>query len=360
MLLILVGLAVSLVGYVRRPVILYETEYLPSLDGFPTAHSINDLGQVVMSRVILSPTAAIQTQIYIWDSRKAQVDYGPFTKGFVSDLRINNAGQICGMLGHPNAYQQPFFWDPNDGLTTFGKRNKTGNRITGMNSAGQVIGYDKMQKGHRGQQSFVWDSRTGLIDLGSLGGGGTVACSINDSGQITGVSISNGPTSRKQGFLWDGRGGMSGIDILTATHVHINNNGLVIGAPFRNNSRMIELVSWHEDTDYKTLTTFTGYLGNVQSVNDTGQVLLVIRRKGFQILKCRLFDRSEYWLWDPRRGKLQLAKQVHCAEGYFRTVDINNDGWILGSISDEQTNRPIRWLLLKPIEDMWKEYVDEH
>jgi probable HAF family extracellular repeat protein len=348
------------VSYVRRPVILYETEYLPSLGGFPTAHSINDLGQVVMSRVILSPTAAIQTQIYIWGPNEAEVELGPFMKGFVSDLRVNDAGQISGMFGHPNTYQQPFFWDPNNGLTRFGQRSKMGNRITGMNSAGQVIGYDRKQRGQRDWQSFLWGPGMGMTDLGSLGGGGTVAQSINDKGQIAGLSISISPTHRKQAFLWDKSEGMSGIDGIELSDVHINNNGQVFGAPFIRNRRMIELVSWHKDVGHKTLATFNGFWGDVSSVNDTGQVLLVIRRKGFRVLKYILFDRREYWLWDPQRGKTRLAKQVRCKEGYFRPVDINNNGWILGSISDKHTNRPLRWLLLKPIEEMWKESLDEN
>jgi probable HAF family extracellular repeat protein len=359
-LLILLGMAVLVISYVRRPIILYEIEYLPSLDGFPTAHSINDLGQVVMSRVILSPAAAIQTQIYIWDSKKVQVDYGPFTKGFVSDLRMNNAGQICGMLGHPNACQQPFFWDPNDGLLTFGAlskkdaRGKTDTRIGGMNNTGQVIGYGRAQIGQRISQAFIWDSKTGMIDLGSLGGGGTDPSSINDAGQVVGFSNSVSPTLRRQAFLWDKDGGMSGIEGIGPTSIHINNNGLLVGITFGRHGRVIELVGWRKDTGCKTLATFTGYSGNVKSINDEGQILLVIRRKGFRILNYVFCNRTEYWLWDTRRGKIQLAKQLRRSGGRFRPVDMNNKGWILGCVYDEKTNRPLQWLLLKPIEEKWK------
>lgn len=350
-------IATAVVSYLRRPIILFEAEYLPSLGGFPTAHSINDIGQVVMSRVI-SSTAGIQTQIYIWDPNEAEVVLGPFMKDFVSDLRVNDSGQISGMLGHPNTYQQPFFWDPNDGLMMFGQRSKMGNRITGMNNTGQVIGYDRKQRGQRGWQSFLWEPGVGMIDLGSLGGGGTVAQSINDKGQIVGLSISISPTQKKQAFLWEKSEGMSGIGKIELSDVHINNNGQVFGAPFIRNRNMIELINWRKDAGCKTLATFNGFLGDVSSVNDTGQVLLVIRHKGFRFLKYLLGARWVYWLWDPQHGKIRLAKQVRCKGGYFRPVDINNEGWILGSVSDEHTNRPLRWLLLKPIEDMRKESVD--
>ena len=351
-LLISIGVAALLTWHVRRPVILYKTEYIPSLGGFPTAHSINDLGQVVLSRGVLSPTGVPQTRLYIWDSNNAQVDFGPLIKGYMRDLRINNTGQICGMFMTLNGYMQPFFWDPNDGLTKFGKLSKTTTRISGVNNAGQVIGYTSMQQRRSGRQSFIWDSKTGTFDLGSLGGGGTAASSINDSGQVVGVS--SNPTLGRQVFLWDKSRGMSAIDGISTMKVQINNNGLLVYAKSNSSRRITEFVSWNKDTGCKTLATFVGDFGNVTSVNDIEQVLLVVHRSGFQIHKYGFFSRSDYWLWDPQRGKINLSKQVHLAGGSFRPVDINNDGWILGCIYDKKTNRPLRWLLLRPIKDKWK------
>ena len=58
----------------------------------------------------------------------------------------------------------------------------TSSEATGINNAGEVVGYSK---GPRGMRAFLWTQANGMQDLGVLAGGNSSqALALNDDGEV--------------------------------------------------------------------------------------------------------------------------------------------------------------------------------
>jgi probable HAF family extracellular repeat protein len=104
---------------------------------------------------------------------------------------------------------------------------------TGINAAGQVVGYSQSSTGIR---AFLWDSGT-MQDLGDLPGGtdNSQATGINAAGQVVGHSQTAGGL---RAFLWNSADGMQNLNDLlapssagwTISQVRaINDQGQIVG-----------------------------------------------------------------------------------------------------------------------------------
>jgi probable HAF family extracellular repeat protein len=118
-------------------------------------------------------------------------DLGTFggTTNYVTG--INNAGQVVGYsstwtsLGTvSNAYLYS-----NGSMTALGTLGGTNSMAEGINDAGQVVG-SSYTTGNTNSHAFLYSSGN-MTDLGTLGGGNSNAAAINNTGQIVGDSYSS-------------------------------------------------------------------------------------------------------------------------------------------------------------------------
>jgi len=157
--------------------------------------------------------------------------------------------------------------------------------VTGINNAGQVVGYITMGYDLAGNtRAFTWSQAGGYVELGSLVGpyGFSTAVAINDAGVVSGVS--NGPSSiplpgyggdfdLRDPFVWTAGSGIKPIDGLSdiSAILQINGAGTVLS---QSRGRYF---LWNATSGVKTIASPAGPSGTNCSIpvdlNDNGQVL---------------------------------------------------------------------------------------
>jgi len=151
---------------------------------------------------------------------------------------INAAGQVAGVFYNPVADQsQAFITGPNGvGMTDLGTLGGNASWATGINDAGQVIGYADTATAE--YHAFITGPNgVGMTDLGTLGGSTSWANDINDAGQVVGYSNPVGfPAYQHNAFVTGPNGvgmtdlnslvGLPGVVLSEASA--INNMGQVI------------------------------------------------------------------------------------------------------------------------------------
>jgi probable HAF family extracellular repeat protein len=113
-------------------------------------------------------------------------------------LAINDAGQAVGVSESGSA-QRAFLWSNNTmtALGSLGGNNSAGQAI---NNSGTVAGYTQLPTGQF--RAARWSNGT-LDTLGTLGGtNSSVATGINSAGQIVGYSYVTGTTNQLRGWIW--------------------------------------------------------------------------------------------------------------------------------------------------------------
>jgi probable HAF family extracellular repeat protein len=126
-----------------------------------------------------------------------------------------------------------------------------------LNSAGQVVGCSDTATSNgypctgitAGQHAFVWSKSAGLKDLGTMSGGTmSGATGINDAGQVVGYSnVKASSASDFFAFLWTPTGGMTNLGTLSGGNsscaFEINSAGVIAGDSFISNGK-VNAVSW--------------------------------------------------------------------------------------------------------------------
>ena len=370
-LLVILGLVVWIP---RRHVQLYKVTVLPSLPGAEfRPSSINDRGQIV--GLAKDPSTV---RLLFYDRENGIRDLGWAT----DEPCINNAGQIAGTTTDPNGNRQAFFWDPKDGKQILGTLDKPESVALALNNHGQVVGdlcsRSILQPGITltKRQAFIWDKRDGMRKLFPHKQRESFATSINDAAQVIGSLATTRAGGHKHCF-WDStEAAMSPtlpllppIDFPTMHHdpgaIDLNNKGYVLGKMYR----MGEDGHWDRDETWISLWTKEGGLKGIEylfplehsvgslRLNDANQVLYGEKHTSpFERLSRRYFGPyTHHYLWDPKRGKIVLDKQIPSKLGKLVGVrDINNRGCIIGSILLEHSGQ-VAGVLLEPIPKRWDE-----
>ena len=149
---------------------------------------LNDNGEVVGSSWTVGDA---QLHAFYWSKATGMIDIGVLGTGDRSyAVKINNSGQVAGMTyttPTPSTGTVPpyhaFIWTLAGGMVDLGTLAGGNTYVTGMNSAGQIVGWADVP---RGSHAFSWTQATGMTDIGTVGGNSSIATGVTDGGEVVG------------------------------------------------------------------------------------------------------------------------------------------------------------------------------
>jgi len=146
---------------------------------------------------------------FLWDAASGMRDLGTLG-GDCYAAAINDSGTVVGTYA-PNDgrfYYHGFIWTEATGMVDIGVPGGGDSttawcRPTGINSAGNVVGYARQV--NRKQVAFFWSPAGGFVTLGessSNADNGNTGYAINDHDQITGNILTKDPFLVYHAYLW--------------------------------------------------------------------------------------------------------------------------------------------------------------
>lgn len=233
------------------------------------ASDINDLGQVVGSFT----TSEGETHAFLWDSANGIQDLGTLGGSYSSAHSINELGQVVGtaaIMG--DGQQHAFIWDSVNGIQDLGPLYDPSDFFmsvaTAINENGIVVGHALMTG------AFVWNETDGMWDLGAeLDEPGSAATDVNDHGTVVGyASSASGPT---RAYIWSSDTGVRylgrfpGEDSTHISHAYaVNNSNQVVGYRGRH------AFFWQFETGMLRLENMPGHTYSyAYGINDDGWVV---------------------------------------------------------------------------------------
>lgn len=354
--LLLVAAAVALIvfGLVvllsHRHVQLYRVTVLPSPSGMATRPvAVNDIGQVVG----VDYTPGGPSNLFLWDRENGMRNLG---RSF--SICINNAGQVAGTMIDPNGNMQAFLLDPKEGRKIFDTIEGAESCALAISNRGQVVGFVGSVRART--EAVLWDKNGGVRKLLPDEQRGSNASAINDAGQIMGFTGDQLSFSSQSPCFWDstdpaGAPLQSPVDYPGGED--LNNNGYVVGRAYNWDKDRMWTFLWTKQTGLegmKYLFPLENSVGHIR-INDANQVLYGQRHtSSLERISRKYFGPyTQHCLWDPKRGKIVLDRQIPREIGQLLHVeDINNKGCIVATVRSGSRGRQVA-VLLEPIAQRW-------
>jgi probable HAF family extracellular repeat protein len=208
------------------------------------------------------------------------IDLGTLGSGTYSVATgINNAGQVVGYFGvsPANSLYHAFRYDGHV-VRDIGTLAPNGNEALGISNSGQVIGdyfYSTQNIPHAFATAANSDLNPSTDDLGTLGGNWSRAFSINSLGQIAGESYPAGNVGSRA-FVYSGGvmsdlGSLGGSNNPQSLARGINDLGSVVGWTFVSNGNIHAFL--YQGSRMIDLGTLGGSASEGQAINARGWVV---------------------------------------------------------------------------------------
>lgn len=305
---IVIGLAVVGFGLNVDAMPQYTFTDIGTLGGNTSVvSSINNAGQVVGVSCLGDRQ---DWYAYLWEN-------GTITNLLTRSARdINNLGQIVGDGTHESRYPYAFLWE--NGTTTYLETPALpyNSSACAINDLGQVAGimYDGVTRGNLA----LW--RAGDGDTVDYSRSGVWPDAINDSGQIVGT-MQTSVEGYNHAFVWE-NGVLNDLGTLgglgSAAH-DINNSGQIVGSA-QLNGGFGHAVLW-ENGVITELDIWEGLMSRAMGINESGQIIGMGSSVGSENSYILLWDNGEVY---------NLNRFINGWELPY-IVDINDNGWIIGS-----------------------------
>jgi probable HAF family extracellular repeat protein len=328
---------------------------------------------------------------FFWSEWGGLTDLGGFdpdvpqTRAFA----ISDRGQVAGSVLAANGFYHPFLWTPVDGLIDPDPQSDAEWAAWAVNNAGDVVGGSGIWPGLTGQayRRTADGNVTALHPLGACGG---AAYDINDFGIAVGESgIPGGcdePPDQRRPFVWTGTsvrdlgtfGGAQGVAVRINSLNQVTGHSTTAAGDWR-------AFLWSEREGMRELGTLGGSWSLARAVSEMGHVVGTAadargRTRAFlwtpsrgmvdlgpgEAVGVNEFDHVvgysrdaavlRAFLWTPWDGRVELAADA-------RAVDVNRNGYIVGSTNLSQDARTVVWRIAVTEAD-WLTYrrglVDAH
>jgi probable HAF family extracellular repeat protein len=233
------------------------------------AAAINRFGQVAGSTTFAGSQFA---HAFLYNNGIKQ-DLGTLAGGMYSSVAyaINNSGQVVGISNLTPTVTHAFLYS-GGAMRDLGTLGGVYSTATGINAAGQVVGYATLDPSPNTTTLHAFLYSGGVMrDLGTLGGSVSFANGINDAGQIVGRSTIRGDTA-DHAFLYSS-GAMRDLGTLggnSSVATAINNLGHVVGYSDTATETHAFLYS---DGVLHDLGTLGGISSHALALNDSGAVV---------------------------------------------------------------------------------------
>lgn len=267
------------------------------------------------------------------------VDLGTLGGDSSNALDINAAGYVTGGANHSSGVHHPYVWEPETGrMIDYFPDSYWGCEGWGINSHLQVAGlcYENGTF-----VAYLWTSRWwGRLET-PAGVTATEGFSINDAGEVLGQVRISGGTPRPA--VWS-RGGMELLPLVSENYVfalgwRINQLGEVAGS-FADETALPKPVLWRKDPNAdcatgcyraEVLPELKGTdFGEAWSSNEKGEIVGKVGASLWGTMFPAVWTKS-------LTGNRLNVRALKVPKGSFQgsASDINNEGQITGSITDE-------------------------
>lgn len=307
---------------------LDDVEYVPielgrlGTDGRGRAKAINDRGTIA-GGVSLSDEVG---RAFVWDCENGIASIGSLDADTVSDgLDINDRSEIVGQsVNFSLDLSRAFIWDRARGMRAISQSSSLAYDI---NNWGDVILFDSAG-------TTLWNARTGpRLVQDVLGFEFTGDVYQNDLRQIGGLRIHEDFSLRF--FIWDRRSGVRDLAVapqaFTVEINGLNERGDIVGIlrGVLNQSATIPYIAQRNGEVDLLMAIEPLVQATAASINNRRQVVGNLRSP----------NRSGSYLWDPHNGARMLRDLLAPASAGIEpnADDINNWGWISGSVTDPTT-----------------------
>ncbi|MDD2239633.1 MAG: lamin tail domain-containing protein [Kiritimatiellae bacterium] len=261
----------------------FESEINASFVNTATATAFSVIGTGVSD----SDSAQVSLTVPVvtnWNTEYQVIDLGTLGGTNVAATGINDAGQVVGWSQISTGHTQAFVW-ANGTLTGLGfLPGGTSSVATAINNHGEIVGTADVSGTNF--HAFLYITNT-LVDLGTWGGPHSQALGINDNTEVTGWSYPPPGSNFYFGpYLWRSNQ-FIGITPYhnkeTAGGLGINSNGYIAGytvLDIPHSNRTWPMIWWdansnglHDQGEMKVLGTLGGQWGIAQAINASGQVV---------------------------------------------------------------------------------------